>query len=331
MIRARCYDVRSYQQAYGAIVIGIDDLHPESSLNGSDCGGDLYRGALGLLENFLQRYRNVKVTLFVTPCHMFLPQPLGVERLHGIARSVLGDVADRVFYRFFIRRFAPSKYDVEESKAFSLYLAGLAGGQVEIGIHGCFHFHVIPPYSSEFKHLSEQEARKRIRMAVKKLTQARISFVKGFAPPGWGVSRGLLKVLAEEGFIYIAGSADFTSPVHVKAVSKEAGLKGVPLIFPSKVFSNLINVPRNWTPHRNDLDRALKIIELGGLLGIHMHVEDEYHGTYLGNGITVENIRRLEKLLDAIESTFGGSVDFLTFSEVAHHMNEEGNSLRPEA
>jgi peptidoglycan/xylan/chitin deacetylase (PgdA/CDA1 family) len=324
--------VGSYQQAYGAIVIGIDDVHPESSLNGSDCGGDLDRGALGLLENFLQRYRNVKVTLFVTPCHMFLPQPPGIERLHGIARSILGlgGVADRVFYRFFIRSFEPNRYDVEKSKAFSLYLAGLVKrGQIEIGIHGCFHFHVIPPYSSEFKHLSEEEARRRIRIAVKKLAQAGIPFVKGFAPPGWGVSRDLLKVLAEEGFIYIAGSADFTSPVHVKAVSKEAGLKGVPLIFPSKVFSNLINVPRNWTPHRNDLYRALKIIESGGLLGIHMHVEDEYHGTYLGNGITIENICRLEKLLDAIESTFGGSVDFLTFSEVAHHMNEEGNSLRP--
>jgi peptidoglycan/xylan/chitin deacetylase (PgdA/CDA1 family) len=322
----------SYQQAYEAIVIGIDDVHPEPSLDGSDCGGDLDRGALGLLENFLQRYRNVKVTLFVTPCHMFLPQPLGIERLHRIARSILGDIADCVFYRFFIRRFEPNRYDIEKSKAFSLYLASLVKRrQVEIGIHGCFHFHVIPPYSSEFKHLSEQETRRRIRIAVKKLARARISFVKGFAPPGWGVSRSLLKVLAEEGFIYIAGSADFMSPVHVKAVSKEAGLKGVPLIFPSRVFSNLINVPRNWTPHRNDLNRALKIIELGGLLGIHMHVENEYHGTYLGNGITVQNIRRLEKLLDAIESIFGGSVDFLTFSEVAYHMNKEGNSLRPEA
>jgi peptidoglycan/xylan/chitin deacetylase (PgdA/CDA1 family) len=263
---------------------------------------------------------------------MFLPQPLGVERLHGIARSVLGSIADRVFYRFFIRRFAPSKYDVEESKAFSLYLADLVErGQVEIGIHGCFHFHVIPPYSSEFKHLSEQEARKRIRIAVKKLAQAGIPFVKGFAPPGWGVSRSLLKVLAEEGFIYIAGSADFMSPVHAKAVSKEAGLKEVPLIFPSKVFSNLINVPRNWTPHRNDLDRALKIIELGGLLGMHMHVENKYHGTYLGNGITVQNIRRLEKLLDVIESIFGSSTDFLTFSEVALRMNKWDNSLIPKA
>ncbi|MGB9622334.1 MAG: hypothetical protein ACPL07_00680, partial [Candidatus Bathyarchaeia archaeon] len=57
----------------GVVVIGIDDVHPESSLDGSDCGGNLDRGALGLLERFLERYRNVKVTLFVTPCHIYLP------------------------------------------------------------------------------------------------------------------------------------------------------------------------------------------------------------------------------------------------------------------
>jgi hypothetical protein len=312
----------------GVVVIGIDDVHPESSLDGSDCGGNLDRGALGLLERFLERYRNVKVTLFVTPCHIYLPPALGVERLHKMTGFLLRDVADRVFQRFFIRVHEVEKYDVERHEAFNTYLKKLVDkGQVEIGIHGCFHFHHIPPYASEFKHLDKYEARKRIRIAVYKLGKARIPFCKGFAPPSWGVNKELLMALSEEKFIYIAGSADFVSPITHVASSKEAGLRGAPLIFPSRVFSELVNIPRNWTPHRNDLTRALKIIELGGLLGIHMHVENEYHGVYLGNGITTKNVLKLEKLIDVIESRYEDVVSFSTFSEVALHSVNKGNCL----
>jgi len=311
-----------------AVVIGIDDVHPESSKDGSDCGGDLDKGVLGLLENFLQRYGNVKVTLFVTPCHMFLPQAPGVERLHRIARSIHRSIADRIFYRFFIKTFEPNKYDIEESESFNLYLASLVkSGQVEVGIHGCYHFHNIPPYSSEFKYLNEHEALRRIKIAINKFIKAGIPFVKGFSPPGWGVNRALIRALANERFVYIAGSADFTSPITYDATSREAGLEGVSLIFPSLMGSRLVNVPRNWTPHRNNLTRALRIIELGGLLGIHMHVENVYHKVYLGNGITAKNLSKLEKLVDAIESAYGNTVSFSTFSEVAFHATNKSSRL----
>jgi len=292
----------------------VADVHPESSLDGSDCGGDLNRGALGLLEDILKRYRNVKVTLFVTPCHIFLPQPLGIEHSHRLLRRLLGSRIDYIFCRFFIKEYDKDRFDVEKSSAFNTYLTDLTkSGQVEIGIHGCFHFHYIPPYASEFKHLDSYETYRRIRIAVYKMSKAGIPFVKGFAPPGWGVNKELIKVLADEGFCYIAGSADFKSPITHKATSKEAGLKGVSLIFPSLLYPGLVNIPRNRTPHRNDL----KIIELGSLLSIHMHIENRYHGVYLGNGITVENIYKLEKLLDIVASRYGDIVKFLTFGEVA--------------
>jgi len=312
-----------------AVVIGIDDVHPESSLDGSDCGGDLDKGALGLLKNFLKRYRDVKVTLFVTPCHMFLPQHLGVERLHRFMRNLFGSRSDQVFYRFFIKKHNVEKFDIEKSGDFNNYLRDLVKrGQVEIGIHGCFHFTPIPPYSSEFLHLNYMEAVRRIKIAIYKLNRAEIPFIKGFAPPGWGVNKETLKALADEGFIYIAGSADFTTPITRNATSREAGLRGISLIFPSPIFSKLINIPRNWTPHRNDVKRALKIIESGGILGIHMHVENEYHGNYLGNGLTVENLSKLEKLVDTIARAYGDSVCFSTFSEIAHHVIHKSPGIR---
>jgi peptidoglycan/xylan/chitin deacetylase (PgdA/CDA1 family) len=311
-----------FKRRNSAIVIGIDDVHPESSKDGSDCGGDLDKGALGRLENFLQSYTKVKVTLFVTPCHIFLPQLPFIERFHKIVRAIFGNLSDQIFHRFFIKTFEPTKYDIEKSEAFNLYLKSLVRKkQIEIGVHGCFHFNNIPPYSAEFKYLNKTETHKRVKIACKKLAKTGIPFVKGFAPPGWGVSRALLEVLAEEGFIYIAGSADFKSPIYLKAISNEAGIKGVSLIFPTRIYSNLINIPRNWTPHRNDLERGLRIVQLGGLLSVHMHVENDYHGVSLKNGLTEQNLKKLGKLIDAIEDTFGDSVDFLTFSEVIKNSN----------
>ena len=57
-----------------------------------------------------------------------------------------------------------------------------------------------------------------------------------------------------------------------------------------------------------------------------MHVENEYHGDYLGNGLTVENLSKLEKLVDTIESIYGDTIRFSTFSEVVHYVADK-NSL----
>lgn len=303
-----------------ALAIGIDDAHPESSLDGSDCGGDLDAGALGLLRNFLEKYSNLKATLFVTPCHIFLPQIMGVERLHSIIRVSLrrkGREIDNICHRFLIKKIDAPKFDIDRNVFFSRYLRSLtAAGQIKVGIHGCFHFHSIPPYASEFRYLDEKEASRRIKLAIYKMTIANVPFVKGFSPPGWGVNKTLLKVLDNEEFSYIAGSADFSTPITRNSNSMEAGLKNISLVFPSLVTSRLVNVPRNWTLH-NNLKRALKILDLGGLLSIHMHVENEYHGSFLGNGITAKNVSKLERLIDIIISEYGKSIWFSTFDEVA--------------
>jgi len=51
-----------------------------------------------------------------------------------------------------------------------------------------------------------------------------------------------------------------------------------------------------------------------------MHVENEYHGDSLGNGLTVESITKVEKLIDVVESRYGGVVKFLTFGQVAQYL-----------
>src|SRR5205085_9128068 len=50
-----------------AVCFSVDDVHPATSRDEFDAGGDLGRGALGRLERLLERNPSVRVTLFVTP------------------------------------------------------------------------------------------------------------------------------------------------------------------------------------------------------------------------------------------------------------------------
>lgn len=310
-----------------ALAIGVDDLSPMSRSDGCDLGGDLENGSLGLLEKFLERYR-LKATLFVIPCYIYKPPPRGVESIHRKLRNV-SKAFDKLFYRM-ISIWPHEKFNIsmEKNKAFVEYLNSLINkGIIEVGLHGLFHFNYIPPYASEFKFLDKNQIRKRIETALMILDKSNLRYIKGFAPPGWGVNRELVEVLDESSFTFIAGSADFKTPVSLNAQVYEAGLRGTSLLFPTRIGRKIINMPRNWTPHRNTILRAKQILELGGLLGIHLHIENECHGVWLGNGVTEENIAKLEKLIDFIDHRYGREYIWVTtFNSIATH---EQNMISP--
>src|SRR5438067_6630433 len=50
-----------------AVCFSVDDVHPATSRDEFDAGGDLGRGALGHVERLLDRHPRLRVTLFVTP------------------------------------------------------------------------------------------------------------------------------------------------------------------------------------------------------------------------------------------------------------------------
>src|SRR5687767_11671706 len=49
-----------------AICLSIDDIHPAKSVDHYEAGGDLAKGALGLVENLLDRHPELKLTAFLT-------------------------------------------------------------------------------------------------------------------------------------------------------------------------------------------------------------------------------------------------------------------------
>lgn len=303
-----------------ALIVGVDDVHPETSKDGCDCGGDLTNGALGLLVEILESHPRLKINLFVTPDWMFKPQSKVFRYLqrHCKRQGFLDKFLGRLFLRTWPKnRFKINKDEFREWVSFVRHY--VTEGRVRVGIHGLYHFQPYIRHAAEFLYLSYAECRKRLKIAEEIFKNTKIPIEKGFAPPGWGVTDDLINALEAEDFIYIAGDADFKTNVDHRSLSENAGLQGVQLFFPTLIKGRLVNVPRNWDIGFSPLERARAICRIGGLISVHSHIEDSYHGDHLGNGITVGNIERLSRLLQEMEEKYPGKIWYTSFGEVAEY------------
>jgi hypothetical protein len=167
-------------------VVGVDDVHPESSSVGWDCGGDLEQGALGLISNFLNRHPQVKIPLFVTP-NWRMP---AIEEFSSLKRKIAmldKSVFRSCIKRVLIRRLKFNAYPIvsERYRDWCRYLEGFVSqGRIGIGVHGLYHFQNGLPFSAEFEHLDRERARKRLRQAKSLFAEANLTYERGFAPLG---------------------------------------------------------------------------------------------------------------------------------------------------
>jgi hypothetical protein len=192
-------------------------------------------------------------------------------------------------------------------------------GNFELGIHGFDHFQEYSQHAAEFAFLDRTECLDRVRRARDLFLKAELPHSNVFSPPGWAVTEELVWALGESGLHCLAGSADGVSSISETHTSEEAGLRGVPLCFPGWVDDAVLNVPRNWDVGKSVFGRMDSVAGLGGLIGIHSHVENEYRGDRLGNGITVENVRHLSASLRDLEEKYAGQVWYATFQDVFNH------------
>jgi len=98
-----------------------------------------------------------------------------------------------------------------------------------------------------------------------------------------------------------------------------AGLVDVPMICPSLVCRRLVNIPRNWNLGRNDLKRIKAVIKNNGIISVHGYI---HAPARLGNGITPENIRKLEAVLNYLEGEYHDAIWYATFGEVASYFRK---------
>src|SRR2546429_5318586 len=164
-----------------AVCFSVDDVHPATSRDEFDAGGDLGRGALGHVERLLDRHPRLRVTLFVTPdwrLKRLVPTrkwltriPLLRERIHW------APVTPRGHFR------------VDRFPEFVAYLNALP--RTDCAPHGLNHAHPGPRMAVEFQEQSRSECRVLLEEARQIFATAGLRHVQGFAAPAWSTPPAL--------------------------------------------------------------------------------------------------------------------------------------------
>jgi peptidoglycan/xylan/chitin deacetylase (PgdA/CDA1 family) len=299
-----------------ALVIGIDDVHPESSQDRLDFGGDMEKGALGLLLNLINAHPYIKITLFITPNWQLKPQ--NVPFINFVKKNVQNRFVDKLTTPL-VRKWRLDTFAIESAKyqAWCNFMREqVLSNKFSLGIHGYSHFN--PTYfAQEFQSLSYEETEHRIENALKMFDSANLPVSKGFAPPGWSVTGNLLTALVKYNFKYIAGCVDHHSPVAQNIFSSQAGLQSISLYYPQVMLGGLVHIPRNYDISESDIERAEEIINIGGVIGIHGHIA-KMPG--INNPISTETINKLDKLLLYLEEKYNNEIWFTDFNEVSDYV-----------
>lgn len=294
----------------GAVVVSFDDLHPASRVNGYEAGGDLRDGVLGLLAELLDKHPQLKITLFVTAdWRERYPFPRGFRRW----LLYFPPLRDRFYLA---PLWPPGTMRLDRHPEFISFLKTLP--RVEFGIHGLWHVSKGERVPEEFRFLSYEECLHRLEKAIKIFEQAGLPWVKGICPPGWEAQPYLLQSLEKLGFEFIASARDLWSPISPGAQCKQRhGLKGLPLLWPSRVPGNqLVHIPSNWSSI-NTLERAREIIEGGGVLSIKGHMVKKM-GRYISeDGLDRLFCNYLHAIFSDLEDRFGGHLWWTTMSELS--------------
>ena len=303
-----------------AVCFNVDDVHPATSRDEFDAGGDLGRGALGRLERLMQRNPRLRVTLFVTPdwrLRRLVPTrkwltriPFLRERIHWAPLTPKGH------------------FRVDRYPEFVSYLNALP--RAECAVHGLHHAHVGPRMAVEFQEQSLSRCRAMLEEASRIFTAAGLKHVRGFAAPAWNTPPALCEALSDADFRFITSARDLDTAVTGEARTAGSGLRGASLIQPTFIrctpeenptgatasSAGLVHFTTNFQA-TSTIDRALAIIECGGLLLIRAHIFKTGGGITMLDGLDNAYCDYLERLWRELETRYGDALWWTTLDEVA--------------
>jgi hypothetical protein len=293
-----------------AVCFTIDDVHPGRARDGYDGGGDLGEGALGHVQRLLERHPQFKVTLFTTP-DWRETTPKATSPLRHVPW-----VRDRVWLAPMHK---PGTMRLARHPAFVSYLKSLP--RTEVGLHGLHHVHRGPTVLIEFQQQSKVECRSMLREAMRLFDEAGLPYVKGMTPPGWNAPRGLIEAMADLQFDFLASARDIKTPITADARCDMSGVKGVSLVRPEFIADGrLLHLPSNFQA-TSTLERAIEIIEVGGLLSIKAHIVKNAHGHIALDGVDALYMNYLDVLLSRLEDTYGDALWWTTMGQIAREVN----------
>ncbi|APO54314.1 peptidoglycan/xylan/chitin deacetylase (PgdA/CDA1 family) [Bradyrhizobium diazoefficiens] len=288
-----------------AVVFTIDDVHPGTSRDSYEAGGDLDHGQLRFLIRLLTAHSKLRATLFVTADwrakHPSVSHPL-LMHIPGVRRlwcewNTLPEGTMRI----------------DRFPRFIEFLKNLP--RVEIGLHGLTHNRGRHPTHLEYLDASEEECRRSLAGIFQIFHAANLAFVPGMSPPGWYLSHGLARAMRDAGLTFVGSSRDLVSAVHREARSGMSGLTGTSLIAPQWISGGLLNFTTNYQA-TSTIDRARSIIDHGGLLAIKAHVIKRA-GSYVAlDGLGEEYCDHLHAVFDYLE-TVGEDLWWTSMGEIA--------------
>ena len=278
--------------------INIDDIHPETRNYIADCGGDMERGVFKYLLKLIEEFPKIKVTLFVTPNWIDKPNdPLLIK----LIKKVLG--------LKYTNEWKDEPFRLDKHIEWCEWLNELVRrGNVEVAIHGLYHHRNSDPHSAEFLGLSYEECITRLLNAERIFETSGLKYVRGFRPPGWGVSEGLFKALKDLSYVFVS-----LDPLACEI--------NVPRYEVSE-FNSLINIPQNWDIKNGKIEEAFEILKKGNILSVKGHIQERYGRDKLNNGLTEESYKNVRKLLIRIEDE-GLDLRFAKMEEIANDFRGE--------
>ena len=294
-----------------AVCFTIDDVHPGRSAEHYDGGGDLGKGALGLVAELLERHPELRVTLFTTAdWREISPTPSRVLSRIPVVRD-----------RLFLSRVLPEgARRIDRHPEFVAYLKALP--RTEIGLHGLHHIHKGPLLHVEFQDESIDEHRRKLRRMLEIFDASGLPYVRGMCPPGWNAPPELLRAMTELGFDFVASARDIKTPIAADAVTAMSGLRGASLIHPTRLPGGMIHVATNFQA-TSRWERARQIIELGGLVAVKAHIIKDALGYVALDGIDPVYCNLLDLFFGRLEREYGQSLWWTTPGEIARALRAQ--------
>ena len=295
-----------------AVCFTIDDIHPAKSTDFYEAGGDLEKGALGLVKWLLDRHPQLKVTLFTTAdWREISPVP---------TRKILASIPGVRDKFFLAKRWKKGSMNLERHPEFVEFLNNME--RAEIGFHGLYHVHKGLKVPVEFQNQPEEEFNGILEEMLRIFNSSGLNHVKGICPPGWNAPEPLLDQLIKHNFDFVASARDIFSEVSKEAKTNMSGVKGAPLIYPARIrHDRIIHIPTNFQAN-SKIERAKKIIDNSGLLSIKAHIVKSVFGYIAIDGVDELYMNYLDVLLTNLEVEYGDDLWWTSMGEISNYIKK---------
>jgi hypothetical protein len=192
--------------------------------------------------------------------------------------------------------------------------------RTEAALHGLHHVHRGPRVPVEFQGEDRATFAATLSQGKRIFQDAGLPLARGLAPPGWEAPPSLIEAMGEVGLRFLASARDVRTPVSLGACAAMSGLRGVSLIHPEVVGSGrVVHITTNFQA-TSPVERAIGIVEAGGLLAIKAHAVKEAFGHVTLDGLDWAYANYLDMLLSKLEDRYGDLLRWCLMSEVADRM-----------